>query len=192
MNSKSKGFYQVDEKITFCRSREYEQTMGEYLLHGEFQRLVLPRHERVAVDNVKCFRRGLVGAVCAVVHDKNLLCFFKFWDCVYLCEKPFGGDVRPQRGLKFGVEIAGCLCYIIYRLQQQKPPDETRRTRHDDDAGKGRIVMSMAIQIISSVAVLAGFILLQWNILKPKSAAYLLVNAVGSGLLAADAVIEAQ
>ena len=52
--------------------------------------------------------------------------------------------------------------------------------------------MSMAIQIIGSVAILAGFALSQWGILDQKSIPYLLVNAVGSGLLAADAIIESQ
>jgi hypothetical protein len=52
--------------------------------------------------------------------------------------------------------------------------------------------MSMVIQIIGSIAVLAGFALSQWGVLNPKSIAYLLVNAVGSGLLAADAIIESQ
>jgi hypothetical protein len=50
----------------------------------------------------------------------------------------------------------------------------------------------MIIQIIGSLAVLAGFALAQWGVLNQKSIAYLLVNAIGSGLLAADAVIEQQ
>jgi hypothetical protein len=57
---------------------------------------------------------------------------------------------------------------------------------------KERVVMSMAIQIVGSVAILAGFILSQMNVLNPKSPIYLLVNAVGSGLLAVDAVVERQ
>lgn len=52
--------------------------------------------------------------------------------------------------------------------------------------------MSMVIQVIGSVAVLAGFALAQWGVLNQKSTAYLLINAIGSGLLAADAVIERQ
>jgi hypothetical protein len=50
----------------------------------------------------------------------------------------------------------------------------------------------MTIQIIGSLAVLAGFALSQWGILDPKSVTYLTVNAAGSGILAADAMIEAQ
>jgi hypothetical protein len=52
--------------------------------------------------------------------------------------------------------------------------------------------MSMVIQIVGSVAILAGFALSQWGILNQKSFAYLLVNAIGSALLAADAVVERQ
>jgi hypothetical protein len=46
--------------------------------------------------------------------------------------------------------------------------------------------------LVGSVLVLAGFALSQWNVLDPRSVSYLLVNAVGSGLLAVDAVVEAQ
>jgi hypothetical protein len=42
------------------------------------------------------------------------------------------------------------------------------------------------------LAVLTGFALSQTGVLDPKSAVYLWLNAVGSGLLAADAVVEAQ
>ena len=52
--------------------------------------------------------------------------------------------------------------------------------------------MSLVVQMIGSVAVLAGFALSQWNVLDPKSLTYLLANAVGSGLLAADAIYERQ
>jgi uncharacterized membrane protein len=57
---------------------------------------------------------------------------------------------------------------------------------------KERVAMSMVIQIVGSLAVLTGFILSQLNVLNPKSLVYLWVNAVGSGLLAVDAVIERQ
>jgi hypothetical protein len=50
----------------------------------------------------------------------------------------------------------------------------------------------MTIQIIGSVGVLTGFILSQLNIVNPKSLSYLLINAIGSGLLAIDAIIESQ
>ncbi|MDR1112900.1 MAG: hypothetical protein LBL18_03990 [Bacteroidales bacterium] len=52
--------------------------------------------------------------------------------------------------------------------------------------------MSMAVQIIGSIAILAGFALSQWGALNQKSAVYLLINALGSGLLAADAIVEQQ
>ncbi len=52
--------------------------------------------------------------------------------------------------------------------------------------------MSMVIQIVGSIAVLSGFALAQWGILNQKSTVYLLINAIGSGLLAADAIIELQ
>lgn len=52
--------------------------------------------------------------------------------------------------------------------------------------------MSMVIQIVGSIAILTGFALAQWGILSQKSTVYLLVNAIGSGLLAADAIIEQQ
>ncbi|MDR1616667.1 MAG: hypothetical protein LBR98_06615 [Syntrophomonadaceae bacterium] len=52
--------------------------------------------------------------------------------------------------------------------------------------------MSMVVQIVGSIAVLAGFALSQWGVLNQKSTTYLLVNALGSLLLAADAVIERQ
>jgi hypothetical protein len=50
----------------------------------------------------------------------------------------------------------------------------------------------MIIQIIGSVAILAGFLLAQLGFLNQKSTIYLLVNALGSGLLAIDAIIEQQ
>ncbi|MDR0424753.1 MAG: hypothetical protein LBH39_04775 [Clostridiales Family XIII bacterium] len=52
--------------------------------------------------------------------------------------------------------------------------------------------MSMIIQIVGSLGVLAGFALAQWGVLNQKSISYLIINAVGSGLLAADAVVEQQ
>jgi hypothetical protein len=50
----------------------------------------------------------------------------------------------------------------------------------------------MAVQIIGSLGVLAGFVLSQCSVLNAKSITYLLLNALGSGLLAVDAVIEQQ
>jgi hypothetical protein len=52
--------------------------------------------------------------------------------------------------------------------------------------------MSLAVQIAGSIAILAGFALSQWSALNQKSAVYLLINALGSGLLAADAIAEQQ
>ena len=52
--------------------------------------------------------------------------------------------------------------------------------------------MSMVIQFIGSVLLLAGFAFAQWGIINQKSMAYLFVNAIGSGLLAIDAIIEQQ
>ncbi len=53
-------------------------------------------------------------------------------------------------------------------------------------------MLSLVVQVIGSLAVLAGFALSQWNLLDAKSVPYLVINAVGSGLLAVDAVVEQQ
>ncbi|WP_243064027.1 hypothetical protein [Humibacter sp. RRB41] len=52
--------------------------------------------------------------------------------------------------------------------------------------------MDIVIQIAGSLLVLAGFALAQWGILDPKSSWYLTLNVIGSGILAVDAVVEAQ
>ena len=52
--------------------------------------------------------------------------------------------------------------------------------------------MSQLVQIVGSLLVLAGFALAQRGVLDQKSRRYLLVNLVGSALLAGDAVVEAQ
>lgn len=52
--------------------------------------------------------------------------------------------------------------------------------------------MDIVIQIVGSLLVLAGFALAQWGILDPKSRRYLTLNVIGSGILAVDAVVEAQ
>jgi hypothetical protein len=54
------------------------------------------------------------------------------------------------------------------------------------------VMVSLVVQMVGSLGVLAGFALSHWNLLNPKSVRYLLLNALGSGLLAADAVYEAQ
>ena len=62
----------------FAAAREDKKTVGQYLLHGEPQRLILLRHEGVAVDDVKDFRRGgaCVGACGFVlVHWENSFSF---------------------------------------------------------------------------------------------------------------------
>ncbi len=53
-------------------------------------------------------------------------------------------------------------------------------------------MLSLIFQLIGSLAILAGFALSQWNILDPKSFTYLVVNAVGSGILAVNAAFEQQ
>lgn len=52
--------------------------------------------------------------------------------------------------------------------------------------------MGIVIQISGSLLVLAGFALAQWGVLDLKSKRYLLLNAVGSAVLAVDAVFEQQ
>ena len=52
--------------------------------------------------------------------------------------------------------------------------------------------MDMAFQIGGSLLVLAGFALAQWGLLDLKSKRYLILNTVGSAVLAVDAVIGQQ
>jgi len=52
--------------------------------------------------------------------------------------------------------------------------------------------MGIAIQVTGSLLVLAGFALAQWGILDQKSLRYLILNAVGSTVLAINAVFERQ
>ncbi len=52
--------------------------------------------------------------------------------------------------------------------------------------------MSQIVQIAGSLLILSGFVLAQVGRLDPKSAGYLAVNAVGSGVLAVQAAVEAQ
>ena len=52
--------------------------------------------------------------------------------------------------------------------------------------------MGILVQIIGSLLVLAGFALAQWGILDPKSLRYLVLNVVGSGILAVGAAVETQ
>jgi hypothetical protein len=48
------------------------------------------------------------------------------------------------------------------------------------------------VQIVGSLLVLAGFALAQWGILSLKSLRYLLLNTIGSTVLAINAIYEAQ
>jgi hypothetical protein len=69
---------------------------------------------------------------------------------------------------------------------------DVRRTRPGkDDAPVGCVVRQM-IQIAGSLLVLAGFALSQWGVLDPKSRRYLTLNAVGSAILAVDALETSQ
>ncbi|RKR74262.1 CBU_0592 family membrane protein [Frondihabitans australicus] len=52
--------------------------------------------------------------------------------------------------------------------------------------------MSLVIQIAGSLLVLAGFALAQFRVVDVTSRLYLVVNVVGSGALAVDAVVEAE
>ena len=52
--------------------------------------------------------------------------------------------------------------------------------------------MSQLIQITGSLLVLAGFALSQRGVVSPKSLSYLILNLVGSGVLAVEAVVEQQ
>lgn len=52
--------------------------------------------------------------------------------------------------------------------------------------------MSQLIQIIGSLMVLAGFALSQRGVVSPKSLSYLILNLVGSGVLAVEAIVEQQ
>ncbi len=52
--------------------------------------------------------------------------------------------------------------------------------------------MSQIIQVVGSLFILAGFALAQWGILDQKSRWYLIVNLVGSAVLAVNAYYEQQ
>ncbi len=52
--------------------------------------------------------------------------------------------------------------------------------------------MSQIIQVIGSLLILSGFGLAQWGILDQKSRRYLIVNLVGSAVLAVNAFYEQQ
>lgn len=52
--------------------------------------------------------------------------------------------------------------------------------------------MAQLVQIVGSLLVLAGFALAQLGVLDQRSRRYLILNIVGSGVLAVDAAIEHQ
>ena len=52
--------------------------------------------------------------------------------------------------------------------------------------------MSQIIQVVGSLFILAGFGLAQWGILDQKSRWYLVVNLLGSAILAVNAFYEQQ
>lgn len=52
--------------------------------------------------------------------------------------------------------------------------------------------MGLAIQLTGALLVLAAFGLLQLKVLEPTALGYLLMNAVGSAVLATDAALDAQ
>jgi len=52
--------------------------------------------------------------------------------------------------------------------------------------------MGIVIQVTGSLLVLAGFALTQWGVFEQKSLWYLILNTVGSTVLAINAVFEQQ
>lgn len=54
------------------------------------------------------------------------------------------------------------------------------------------VSVSQIIQVIGSLFILAGFALAQWGVLDQKSRRFLIVNLVGSAVLAVNAFYEQQ
>jgi hypothetical protein len=52
--------------------------------------------------------------------------------------------------------------------------------------------VSQGVQIFGAVLILAGFVLAQFKVLNQRSLSYLLLNLVGSALLAVNAYVEEQ
>ena len=52
--------------------------------------------------------------------------------------------------------------------------------------------MGQAVQIGGAILILAGFVLAQFHVLNQRSLTYLLLNLIGSGLLAVNAYAERQ
>jgi hypothetical protein len=62
----------------------------------------------------------------------------------------------------------------------------------DEDDRPAGGMMAQLVQILGSLLVLAGFGFAQLGVLDQKSRRYLVLNMLGSGVLAVDAVIERQ
>jgi hypothetical protein len=67
-----------------------------------------------------------------------------------------------------------------------------RRTRSAKTTPEGVVVMDQIIQIVGSLLVLAGFTAGQRGWLDPKSRTYLVLNLVGSAVLAVEALRGSQ
>jgi hypothetical protein len=52
--------------------------------------------------------------------------------------------------------------------------------------------MASLVQILAALLVLAGFVLVQVHVLTPRTRVYLVLNAVGAGVLALDAYAHRQ
>ena len=52
--------------------------------------------------------------------------------------------------------------------------------------------MTIVIQLVGSLLILLAFALAQWGVLDAKSTRYLVLNVVGSAILAVDAALGAQ
>src|SRR4051794_20987689 len=71
--------------------------------------------------------------------------------------------------------------------QHRSSPDETRRTRLAKTTHhlKGGVVMNEWLQILGALLVLAAFVAAQLQVLRPQDYPYLILNLVGSTILAA-------
>lgn len=63
---------------------------------------------------------------------------------------------------------------------------------HTRSMSYGKAIMGQLIQVLGSLLVLAGFALAQWGYLNQKSLPYLLLNTIGSAILAVNAVFGRQ
>lgn len=70
-------------------------------------------------------------------------------------------------------------------------PDETHRTRPDKTDAK-ESVMHVIVQLAGSLLILVPFVLVQLGRMSSKRRPYLLLNLVGSTVLAVDAAFGAQ